>query len=506
MNANKFIRIPIGFADEKTGVESIIANAMLSARAAQKIWSRTTLAHRLQLVRKLRQLIADNASQLAESSATARNRPTLESLAAEVLPLAEACRFLEREAEKILAPQHFGIRNRPLWLAGMRSEIHREPFGVILVIGPGNYPLLLPGVQVIQALVAGNAVLLKPGVGGTNVAQFLCELIIRAGFDAQLVSLLPETAEAARHAIAAQPDKVVFTGSAITGEKILAQLAPQLIPATMELSGCDAVIIRADADLDLVVKALVFGVTLNGGATCLAPKRVFIARSLATELEGRLARAFPISSQRELATANHKDLLPLLNDAIARGAHFVAGSIGDDGELHTPIVLGGVSSSSLLLNEDVFAPVISIITVANDDEAITQANNCPYALGASIFSRDEPAARSLASKITAGVISINDLILPTADARLPFGGRGRSGFGSTRGAEGLLELTAPKVVTVTRGNFRPALDPPQSGDEKLFEAYLKLTHGHGWKARWCALLSFIKILTRRGKSSMEKKL
>ena len=207
---------------------------------------------------------------------------------AEVLPLAEACRFLEREAGKLLKPRRLGRRGLPLWLAGVCSEIQREPFGVVLIIGPGNYPLLLPGVQLIQALVAGNAVWLKPGGGGTEAARALCDLIVRAGFDPQLVALLPESAEAARAAIAARPDKVLFTGSAATGEKILAQLAPHLIPATMELSGCDAVIVRADADLDLAVKALVFGLRLNNGATCMSPQRVFVARSIATELEGRL--------------------------------------------------------------------------------------------------------------------------------------------------------------------------------------------------------------------------
>ena len=144
-------------------------------------------------------------------------------MTAEVLPLAEACRFLEREAGKVLAARRLGRRGRPLWLAGVRSEIHREPLGVILIIGPGNYPLLLPGVQLIQALAAGNAVLLKPGIGGTAAPRRRCaELVVRAGFDPQLVALLPESSEAARCAIAARPDKVLFTGSAATGEKILA--------------------------------------------------------------------------------------------------------------------------------------------------------------------------------------------------------------------------------------------------------------------------------------------
>lgn len=510
------MRIPVAFTEGDADASGIVARAMTSTRVAQTRWSRTSLVHRLKLIRKLRQLIAEHAMRLAEASASARQRPALESLTAEVLPLAEACRFLERNAQKILATQRLGRRGIPLWLAGARSEIHREPFGVVLIIGPGNYPLLLPGVQLIQSLVAGNAVLLKPGTGGTPAARTLCELIVRAGFDSQLVALLPETSEAARAAICARPDKVLFTGSAATGEKILAQLAPHLIPATMELSGCDAVIIRDDADLDLAVKALAFGLTLNAGATCMSPKRVFVHRSLATELEGRLANAFR-SSRREgsqfssgggqslLTSAATATLKALIEDALAQGAHFIAGGIRDDSAIIGPIILAGVSPASRLLREDIFAPVLSIVTVADDHEAILRTNDCPFALTASIFSRDKVAARSLATQIHPGVVTINDLILPTADARLPFGGRKRSGFGPTRGAEGLLELTTAKVVTVSRAKFRPAFEPPQHGDGKLFEAYLQFTHGDGFKARWAALVSLIKTISRRRTNLQENR-
>lgn len=493
-------RIPIVFNDAEADVSALVAGAMRSARIAQNRWSRTQLADRLKLIRELRRLIAEHAISLAESSASARHRPELESLLAEVLPLAEACRFLEREAEKILRPRRFGRRGLPLWLAGMRSEIHRDPFGVVIIIGPGNYPLLLPGAQLIQALVAGNAVLLKPGVGGTAAAISLVELVVRAGFDPQLVAVLPENSAAARSAIAARPDKVIFTGSAATGKIILGQLAEEIIPATMELSGCDAVIIRDDADVDLAVKALTFGLVLNNGATCMAPKRVFVSAAKATELEGRLERALSESSKFQILNSKSDAAFrPLIEEAVSLGAHLIAGEIRDDGTVVMPLVLGGVSPSSQLLRADLFASVLAIVTVADDDEAVLRTNDCPYALAASIFSRDESAARALAARINAGSVCINDLIVPTADARVPFGGRGRSGFGVTRGAEGLLELTTPKVITISRSKFRPAFDEPQPGDEAMFSAYLKLTHGCGWKNRWLALVSLIRIVSRRKK-------
>jgi len=486
-------------------IESIPV-AVPAARLAQGRWAATPLSTRLALIRELRHRIAENAAALSEASASARHRPTLESLTAEVLPLAEACRFLEREAEAILATRRLGRRALPLWLSGVRREIRREPLGVVLIIGPGNYPLLLPGVQMIQALAAGNAVLLKPGVGGTAAALALIELIVSAGFDPQLVLRLPESTEAARAAIEARPNKVLFTGSAGTGEKILGQLAPHLIPATMELSGSDAVVVRADADLDLVTKALVFGLTLNAGATCLAPRRVFVHRSIATELEGRLARAFPIELSLRLAPAVSASVRPLLEKALAAGVHFIAGGLHDDGCVLAPVVLGGATPGSRLLQEDVFAPMLIVVTVAGDDEAVTRANDSPFALGASVFTRDNTAASHLAARLDTGVVSINDLIVPTADAHMPFGGRKRSGFGVTRGAEGLLELTAPKVVTVSRSKFRPAFDPPHPKDEAMFHAYLQLTHGRSLGQRARALVALFKSLSSRTKHSKQSTL
>lgn len=489
-----------------------VRSAMSAARRAQIRWAGTPLSERLARVRELRRLIAEHALRLAGASASERQRPVLESLTAEVLPVAEACRFLEREAAGILAPRRLGRRGRPLWLPGVRTEVRREPLGVVLIIGPGNYPLLLPAVQLVQCLVAGNAALLKPGAGGSPAARAFVELLHRAGFDSGLVALLPESADAARAAIEAQPDKVIFTGSAVTGEKILAQLAPRLIPATMELSGSDAVIVRADADLDLVVKSLRFGLTLNNGATCMAPKRAFVHRAIATELEGCLATAFgsgaPVSSaaatSHRAGAETDEPLQRLLVGAIAAGAHFVAGGVSAGRGLELPAILAGVAPSSRLLQEDVFAPVLSVVTVADDMEALELANASPYALGASVFSRDESAGRALAACLNGGVVTVNDLILPSADARVPFGGSRRSGFGVTRGPEGLRELTVPKVVTTTRSRFRPALEAPRPQDEAIFLAYLSLAHGHGFLHRLRALLSLGRALAGHPQTSTNK--
>ncbi len=483
-----------------SGVDlELIPSAMRMARAAQRDWAIKPIARRLVPVAELRRLISENAMALAAASAGSRQRPTAESLTAEVIPLAEACRFLVRNTGSLLKTRRLGSRSLPLWLWGVRREIRRDAFGVILIIGPGNYPLFLPGVQLIQALVAGNAVMLKPGVGGTPAAAALINLIVRAGFDPGLVWLLPESVEAARCAIAAGPDKVLFTGNAGTGEKILQQLAPSLIPATLELSGSDAVVVRADADLDLVTKALVFGFRLNGGATCMAPKRVFVDRRIATELEGRLAKALSPEGSYRLSAELASRLGPCLNRALESGMHFIAGSHHPEEELMGPVVLGGATPDAPILQEDLFAPIVVLVTVADDAEAVLRANDCRFALGASIFSRNHAVARRMAERLNAGVVTINDLIVPTADAHAPFGGRKRSGFGVTRGAEGLLELTAPKVITLTRGRMRPAFDLPHPGDGALFEAYIGVAHGRGLAGRIRSLINFLKSLMNRSK-------
>ena len=185
----------------------------------------------------------------------------------------------------------------------------------------------------------------------------------------------------------------------------MGQCAKSLTPATVELSGCDAVFVRADADLDRVVRALAFGLRLNNSATCIAPRRVFVHRSRATELEGRLTEKFQSGSGIEVSGFTSPHWFALATEALADGAHLLAGNVQADGSLHTPLIFAGMKPSMRLAQADIFAPVLSLITVSDDDEALAFASQCPYALGATIFSRDEAAAQLLAGRVQAGADS-----------------------------------------------------------------------------------------------------
>lgn len=364
-------------------------------RAAQPRWAATPLPSRLRVLRQFRR-------QLAGLDGFTR-----ETLVAQILPLCDACRFLERAAEKLLAPRVLTADGRPFWLRDVEITTYREPHGVVLILAPSNYPYFLPGVQMLQALVAGNTVILKPGNGGLPAARML-------------VSLLPEGLVEISEEVPGFEgvDKVVLTGKAETGEAVLAGLAPRLTPATMELSGDDPVFVLRDADLDLVVKAVEFGRQLNRGETCIAPRRILAARGV---------------------------------------------------ELPWPV------------------------THFDSEEEALELAVSEYALGATVFG-SEPGASEFAKRIRAGVVVVNDMIVPTADPRLAFGGRGRSGFGKTRGAAGLLEMTIEKSVITRRSKWRPHLLPARAEDAEIFRAYIELAHG---SRKLAAAGRLVKAILRR---------
>ncbi|CAN5617035.1 hypothetical protein BH18VER2_BH18VER2_00600 [soil metagenome] len=407
-----------------------------AARFAQRRWATNSLRQRLAVIAQLRVAIADNATRLAQLAATPNERPVAEKLTSEVIPLLDACRFLERKAARILRPEKFGARGRPLWLRGHSFSVERRPFGVFLIVGPGNYPLFLAGVQLLQALVAGNAVLLKPAEGCSAPLQWLIDqLLERRLIDRDLVQILPEPPASAQEAVRAGVDKVFFTGSSENGRGFLALLAEQNTPGIFELSGADLVIVRQDADLERAAKAIAFGRRLNAGDTCMAPHSVLVHENARIGLTSRL---------QELGL----------------------------GELE-------------------------VRAFADDHAALVLARENSYGLGASIFSADEEAARILARQLPTGFVTINDLIAPTADPRFPFGGVRESGFGTTRGAEGLRESTYPHVIALRRGRALPHLEETKTGDEKLFSAYARLAYGRG-RERLQALRDFLRAARQRG--------
>ena len=465
------------------------------ARKAGLLWSNSPLQGRLQILRGFRHALAEHASELAKLAAS-NAHPIQEVLVSEILPLLEACRFLERAAPKLLRTRTFGAAHRPLWLGGVQTQLRREPMGVIAIISPSNYPLFLGGTQVLQALVAGNAVLWKPAPGWAPAARGFAELLSSAGLPVDLLQILPDTLDAGINLVRSAVDKVIFTGGGENGRDVLHALADRAIPAVVELSGCDAVFVRADADLQLTARALRFGMTLNQGKTCMAPRRVFVAQGVAETLEVLLLKELTdfqcAAISEELSEAQAVRLCELLLDVKTKGGRLLRGGLNADGTIDMPLVFTGAHPRMRLFCEEIFAPVIGFMATQSDEAALQAASLCGFALGASIFSRSHDEAEQLATRIHAGIVCINDLIVPSADPRVPFGGRSKSGYGVTRGAEGLLELTRIKVIHTRRGGMTPHLDSPTPQPD-LIVAVIGLLHSGSWRKRLRALTNLVRI-------------
>jgi len=451
---------------------------------AQRAWAATPIAARLAVLSRLRASMASGARELAETIPTnlpgALHRNVADSLVSEVLPLLEACRFLEREAGNILRRRSLDSEGRPLWLSGIEAEVERAPWGTVMVLAAANYPLLLAGVQTLQALVAGNAVLWKPALGTDAPARALRLLLVESGLPAELLTILDSDVNAAAEAMNAGVDHVILTGSAETGKAVARQLAETLTPATLELSGCDAVFLLPGCNRDLAVEAIVFGQRFNGSATCMAPRRLFLvglSDAEAAAIEEKLKIAFVALPAVATTSASEAKLRELIEDARIQQAEIAADGLAaaSAGTVAPTLILQALPSLKAM-QADIFLPLLGVMRVADMEEALAANAACPYALTASIFGPEGPARR-LASRLRAGNILINSLIVPTADPRIPFGGRGRSGYGVTRGAEGLLAMTTPRTIQINRSRSRRPWQPTRAEHAEFFAALAQLLHG-----------------------------
>ncbi|MFO0998880.1 MAG: aldehyde dehydrogenase family protein [Planctomycetaceae bacterium] len=486
VDAISVVQKPVNHRDKPGGEKDIaglnadtVRSQLRNARTSQPDWAAVPLQNRLKILKKFRLLIAAAPRALANKVGRAN---LAESLAAEVLPLLDACRFLETEASRILKDKTVGQRGRPMWLWGNSVVLRPEPLGVVLIIGPSNYPLMLPGIQILQAIAAGNGVLIKPAEHCSDAMRTLVSMAVSAGLPEGLIQVLPECSEAATDAIRIGVDKVFLTGSAPTGRAVSRELAESATPSVMELSGCDAVFVLDDADLNLVSDCLLFGLTLNNSQTCMAPRRIFannhqadeILRLLKLTLETRtsVSDRQTTSSQRAICFAAMK-----IQEAISSGAKLVCGSVikTSPTELSGVAILDHVTSDMAITQADIFAPVLSLIRVESSEQALRENSKCQYALSATVFG--SPArCQQFARLIPAGCVVINDMIVPTADPRVPFGGRGISGHGTTRGEAGLLEMTQLKAIVATRRWFKPHLQSPTAADADVMEQLIRLEH------------------------------
>jgi acyl-CoA reductase-like NAD-dependent aldehyde dehydrogenase len=494
-NASEFQEMESAFVDIKD-LRELVDEAIHQARAAFQQHRGDQLRNRLRVISDFRARLAREAASIAWKLSAEAQRTPEEFLASEIVPLLDACHFLERNAKKLLRSQHYGGWSMPMWLRGTRHEVTREPLGVVLVIGASNYPLFLPGVQVLQAFVAGNAVLLKPSPAGVHSASTLLEILNASGLPRHLVQSLPSATNAAGHAIGRNIDKVFFTGSAETGRKVLIHTGTALTPAVMELSGCDASFVLPDAEMNHAAQSIAFGLTLNSGRTCIAPRRAFVWKEALGEFSNKLKSELESRPKIFTKESPQGEFIANVFDALSQGAEVLHGAVAKSGLIEGPLVLTHLDADLPFATAENWGANLSIIPVSSEQEALRFYQRSAFALGASIFTTDDRAAQRIARSIEAGSVCINDLVVPTADGRLPFGGRKKSGFGSTRGPEGLLEMTAPKVISTRRGGMPMHLQSNNKDQFELLSAYCGLAYGAGHE-RWRSFRKLLKTILNR---------
>lgn len=457
---------------------------MSNRSAGELAWAGRSLSFRLDLLERFRvRLVAERGSLVALLSELRPGCSRAELISSEVIPLLDNVNFLRRSAAGILRPRKLGHRGQPVWLYGVDSVVYREPLGRVLILGPGNYPFFLPMVQGLYAWAAGNCVWLKSAPGSFPLHDRLRDLFLSIGGPPEAFRLLGEEISSYPWALSQGVDKVILVGSAATGESVLAQAGKALVPAVAELSGWDAVFVHPEAELEKVASAVAFGLALNGGRTCVAPRRIFFRGEVA-RFEELLEQALSVRPKVALTEDEHR----LVEGAVASGCRALGGPDG-------PVILSRVRRDHKLLREAHFGALAVLHVVESDQEALELARTCRHALGASLFGPLE-WAESLAHQVPGQMVGINDLIVPSVDPRLPFGGSGRSGFGHMRGREGLLEMTATRVVSLRRGGSTDHLRPPSAIDDPLLERFLLMAHGPGVGSKIRATLEMILLIGR----------
>jgi acyl-CoA reductase-like NAD-dependent aldehyde dehydrogenase len=463
-----------------------------AARVAQLDWVRQPVRQRLRPLRALRQLLVAECDNLCAAVARDIGKRTEETMGGDLLPLADGCRFLEQEAERLLRPRRVSLRLRPLWLWGQRDTVHRQPRGVVGIIGTWNYPLFLNGVQMVQALIAGNAVVWKPSEVSPSSALVLHRLLLQAGFPPALVQRLDATREAGAALLDADINHLVFTGGASTGRHIAGHLGERLISSTLELSGCDACFVLEDADVVLAARAAWFGGVLNRGQTCLGVRRVFVQGSVylafCEQLAQQAAGAVPLTLA---LVAQVQQAERLVQGGLAEGGRLLSPSrrspCNGKADTFQPTVIADARPEMALCREASFAPILAVLPFETLEQALAMEASCCYALGASVFTRKPARAAILAGRLRTGVVTINDVIVPTCHPATPLGGRGDSGWGVTQGAEGLLEMTVPQVVSLRTDKLRlhyDLTDPRGVPREELLRGLLESGHAATFGQRW----------------------
>lgn len=464
--------------------------ALAVARGAAEWWRAQGFAGRRRHLQAWKTEMAEGARELAAVISQETGKPEGDALLEVVLTLTHLD-WASKHAGKVLKRRKVASG---LASYNQSASVGYEPYGVVGVIGPWNYPFYTPMGSISYALAAGNAIVFKPSELAPATAKWIEAAWNRAvPGHAVFGVVVGDGATTGAALVAAGVDKIAFTGSAATAKWVMAAAAERLTPVVIEGGGKDAMIVAADADLDAAAGFAVFGGMGNAGQTCAGVERVYVeegvAEAFVAKLVAAVGRVHPgpeaSDSYGPMTLPRQSEIVARhVGEALERGAVAVVGgreSIA--GGYVQPIVLRDVPEDCAVVTEETFGPVLVVNPVRDLDEAVARANATDYGLGASIFTKDLRKGRALAERLRAGAVTVNSVLGFAGIPGLPFGGRGESGFGRIHGADGLREFSVVKSVAVQ--TMKPMLDlltmERSAKDMHLAERMLHMMHGRRGK-------------------------
>ncbi len=426
------------------------------------------------------QLVSSREDRFAECVGEELDRAPWEVFTEEIEPLLAACRWCRRRGLALLRPRP--LSGRAWWLMGQRHRRCRVPRGRVAIIATWNYPVQLLGIQLLQAVTAGNRVVVKPSEHAPRSQELLLRCATEAaeqvGLGADWIVAVEPTREAGRRLLQEERfDFVIFTGSTEVGHEVAKACARSLTPSALELSGRDSAIVLDDADPRLAARALWHGLTMNGGQTCMAPRRVLVTRGASKAFLAALVPLAAAARPRRLVNAAAAELAHRLAvDAIARGGRSASGIVespgGADGRTLRALAVIDCPPDAPLVEGRHFGPVMAVVTVADEAEALAIHRRCDQRLATSIYSA-RPGRWMEPDRLEAlgsAFVTLNDTIIPTGHPGASIAGHGESGWSATRGEAGLLALTREVTVSVTRTWARLPLDPPGPAGQRWLRA------------------------------------
>lgn len=438
-----------------------VTAAVEASWQAFEAWQATSFQERGKKLLNLRKVISKHADEIANLVTQEVGKPIYEAYIADLIGPMDACVWFAENTEKALEDQSVAMTN-PLLLS-KQSIISFEPLGVVGIIAPWNYPFAIPMMSIIMAVACGNTVVLKPSEKCPLIGIKIGELFIEAGFPKNVVTVV--TGDRATGAYLSQSNvaKLIFTGSSAGGSKVMAQASEKLIPVSLELGGKDAAIVLPDAPADWTAQGLVWGAFTNCGQACASIERVYMVKGTNNK---KLIDKIVAETQKLTVgpgTDPNCEIGPLIDEeqlrkveaqveqAKAMGAKVLCGGKRRDnlgGYFYEPTVLIDVDPNMDVMSQETFGPVMPIVTVPSEDEAVDLANDSDYGLSASIWTRNLSKAEDIARDLEAGTIFINDGLFSFASPQLPWGGMKKSGFGRTHSYFGLLDLVNIKHITI----------------------------------------------------------